>query len=170
VSCFLCGHDSVCAVCSFTNMTVGLRGADKWGDYQACATGPVKPTLFIPMKTPLSQVSAWCTVNAQAAAASMQACHITLPSQAILGSWQQDQPPAHPWTISHLLATQQSAGRKVGLIMDLSNHDTLYAADIPPSLEYKHIQLVAKVSAAVVRAPARCKHMTAGVHLSTFRV
>jgi hypothetical protein len=92
-----------------------------------------------------------------------------LPSQAILGSWQQDQPPAHPWTIGHLLATQQCAGRKVGLIMDLSNHDTLYAEDIPPSLEYKHIQLVAKVCAAVGKTPACCTHVAARVHLGTSR-
>lgn len=32
--------------------------ADKWADYASCATGPVEPTLFIPMKTPLSKVNA----------------------------------------------------------------------------------------------------------------
>lgn len=120
----------------------------------ACKTHALHPheDTFVP-----GERNAWYVAHAPAAMASMRASHVRSSSQAILESWQQDQPPAHPWTITHLLATQQSAGRRVGLIMDLSNHDTLYAEDIQPSLEYKHIQLVAKVCAAVVGGLARCK-------------
>lgn len=45
-----------------------------------------------------------------------------------------------------MLATQRDQGRPVGLLIDLSNHETLYAEDIPPQLHYRHIQLVAKAS------------------------
>ena len=67
--------------------------------------------------------------------------------QALLDNWEQPQPPSHPWTIARLIASQEAAGRRVGLLLDLSNHDTLYREDLPlaPSLVYKHIQLVAKV-------------------------
>lgn len=48
--------------------------------------------------------------------------------------------------MASLLASQRREGRQVGLLIDLSNHETLYAEDIPPSLQYRHIQLVAKVN------------------------
>lgn len=129
----------------------------------------MSPTLFIPMKTPLSRVSTACVsgVNpfvhkvhadmpgcwdAQVCADPLDIGSTVKESmepgaqQALVAGWKHNQPPAHPWTIDHLLDTQAAAGRRIGLIMDLSNHDTLYAEDLPASLEYRHIQLVAKVS------------------------
>ncbi|KAF8067198.1 pir-1 [Scenedesmus sp. PABB004] len=89
----------------------------KWGDYAAFGE-PVAPSRFIPMKTPLST--------------------------DILGSWQLPEPPAHSLTVRDLLAAQAAAGRRVGLVLDLSNHDCLYTDDIPHDVRYIHVQLVAK--------------------------
>lgn len=57
------------------------------------------PTRFLPMKTPMSQ--------------------------EILDNWSLPQAPAHPLTVPLLLAGQAAAGRRVGLIIDLANHDCL---------------------------------------------
>ena len=95
-----------------------LQKLQKWGDYAAFGE-VVHPSLFIPMKTPLSQ--------------------------AILNEWSLPEEPKHSLTVSSLLQQQHFLHRQVGLIIDLSNHETLYAEDIPPFLQYQHIQLVAKV-------------------------
>ncbi len=95
-----------------------LQKLQKWGDYEAYGE-VVHPSLFIPMKTPLSQ--------------------------AILNEWSLPEEPKHSLTISSLQQQQHFLHRQVGLIIDLSNHETLYADDIPPSMQYEHIQLVAKV-------------------------
>ncbi len=95
-----------------------LQKLQKWGDYAAFGE-VVHPSLFIPMKTPLSQ--------------------------AILNEWSLPEEPKHSLTISSLLQQQHFLHRQVGLIIDLSNHETLYAEDIPPFLQYQHVQLVAKV-------------------------
>lgn len=63
----------------------------------------------------------------------------------MLEKWNQQSALAHPWTVADLLSSQAAAGRRMSLIIDLSNHDTLYADEIPPSLAYVHIKLVAKV-------------------------
>jgi hypothetical protein len=65
-------------------------------------------------------------------------------SAEILDSWSLPSQPKHRLTVPEMVAQQAALGRKVGLLLDLSNHDCLYAADIPPSLTYTHIQLVAK--------------------------
>ena len=65
----------------------------------------------------------------------------------MLDRWNLESAPEHPWTVELLLSSQAAAGRRVGLILDLSNHDTLYADEIPPGLAYRHVQLVAKVAA-----------------------
>jgi hypothetical protein len=70
---------------------------------------PVWPSRFIPMKTPLSE--------------------------EILDSWELPQPPKHRLTVPDLLAAQAAAGRRVGLLLDLSNHDCLYASDVPSSVQ-----------------------------------
>mgnify|MGYP001237165053 CR=1 FL=1 len=43
-----------------------------------------------------------------------------------------------------VLAEQRALGRKVGLIIDLSNHDCLYSDGVPPDLERVHVRNVAK--------------------------
>jgi hypothetical protein len=48
-----------------------------------------------------------------------------------------------------MLREQRARGRTVGLILDLSNHDCLYTPDLPPDLEYIHIQLVRRISRIV---------------------
>lgn len=63
----------------------------------------------------------------------------------VLEKWSQQSALAHPWTVADLLSSQAAAGRRVAMIIDLSNHDTLYADEIPASLAYVHIKLVAKV-------------------------
>lgn len=95
-----------------------LQKLQKWGDYAAFGE-VVHPSLFIPMKTPLSQ--------------------------AILNEWSLPEEPKHSLTVGSLLQQQHFRHRQIGLIIDLSNHETLYAEDIPPSMQYEHVQLVAKV-------------------------
>jgi protein-tyrosine phosphatase len=80
---------------------------------------PVTPTNFIPMKTPMSL--------------------------EIISNWSLEEPPKYSHTIPELFSSQQGTGRCVGMIIDLANHECLYAEDLPESLEYTHIQLVAKV-------------------------
>jgi hypothetical protein len=60
----------------------------------------------------------------------------------ILRSWSLTDPPKYRLTVVDLLADQTSKGRELGLIIDLSNHETLYASDIPPGLLYEHVHLV----------------------------
>lgn len=95
-----------------------LQKLQKWGDYEAYGN-VVQPSLFIPMKTPLSQ--------------------------AILDEWTLSEAPKHSLTITSLLQHQHFLHRQVGMIIDLSNHETLYADDIPSFVQYEHVQLVAKV-------------------------
>ena len=94
-----------------------LQKLQKWGDYEAFGD-VVRPALFIPMKTPLSK--------------------------AILNEWSLPEQPKHSLTVASLLQQQHFQQRHIGMIIDLSNHETLYADDIPPFIQYEHIQLVAK--------------------------
>jgi len=66
-------------------------------------------------------------------------------SLEIISNWSLEQPPEHSLTIPELLSSQVVSGRCIGMIIDLANHECLYAEDLPESLEYTHIQLVAKV-------------------------
>ncbi|KAK9865290.1 hypothetical protein WJX84_000816 [Apatococcus fuscideae] len=95
-----------------------LQKLQKWGDYPSYGE-PVQPTLFIPMKTPLSTTIHW--------------------------GWTLPTPPLHSLTVQQLLAEQAAKQHTVGLILDLSNHATLYTEDLPPGLEYEHIMLQSKV-------------------------
>ena len=47
-------------------------------------------------------------------------------------------------TIRSLLDTQASEGRRIGLIVDLCNHECLYGDDIPEDVAYEHIWCIAK--------------------------
>lgn len=65
-------------------------------------------------------------------------------SREILSNWTLLDQPKYNLTVPDLLAQQAALGRQIGLLLDLSNHDCLYSDDIPPDVEYNHIQLVAK--------------------------
>ena len=78
----------------------------KWGDYEALGDA-VAPTKFVPMKTPLGS--------------------------EILQDWNLEEPPKHPLTIALLQEDQGRKGRRIGMIIDLSNHETLYGADLKGS-------------------------------------
>lgn len=96
-----------------------LQKLQKWGDYSAYGE-TVAPTKFLPMKTPLGS--------------------------EILLDWNLEEPPRHPLTISQLQEDQAKKGRKIGMIIDLSNHETLYGADLKESdIVYERVPLVAKV-------------------------
>ena len=76
---------------------------------------PVGPTHFVPTKTPLS-------------------CRI-------LSSWSLPEKPKHELTVPGLLETQRKEGRHVGMILDLSNHESLYAEDLCDcGLRYERVQ------------------------------
>ena len=87
---------------------------EKWAALEAVG-GPVAPTNFIPCKTPLSA--------------------------EILATWSLPQPAEHPLTVASLLEGQAAAGRRVGMILDLSNHATLYRQDLTDGLGYEHVQV-----------------------------
>ncbi|KAK9909851.1 hypothetical protein WJX75_008397 [Coccomyxa subellipsoidea] len=67
-------------------------------------------------------------------------------SSEIIQNWSLDEPPQHALTIQSLLKEQEERGRTIGLIIDLSNHETLYAEDLQAveGIQYAHIPLVAK--------------------------
>jgi alpha-glucan,water dikinase len=91
-----------------------LHKLQKWADYESYG-GPVNPTKFLPMKTPMSS--------------------------EIIRNWSLEQPPKHVLTIQSLCRDQLEQKRTIGLIIDLSNHETLYAEDLQsvPTLQYVHI-------------------------------
>ena len=91
-----------------------LQKLQKWADYPSYGE-PVNPTRFLPMKTPMSS--------------------------EIIQNWSLDEPPQHPLTIQSLLKEQEEKGRTIGLIIDLSNHETLYAEDLQAveGIQYAHI-------------------------------
>ena len=95
-----------------------LTKLQKWADYQSIGE-PVGPTKFLPMKTPMSL--------------------------EIIENWSLESPPLYRLTVPDLIASQNEKGRKVGMIIDLANHDCLYADDLPDCIEYAHVQLIAKV-------------------------
>ena len=94
-----------------------LTKLQKWGDYEAYGH-PVAPSRLIPMKTPLAQ--------------------------AILDDWRLPVAPRHRLTVAELLAAQAAAGRRVTLLLDLTNHDCLYDVDVPPGVQHIQVRLVAK--------------------------
>ncbi|KAL6765881.1 protein-tyrosine phosphatase-like protein [Haematococcus lacustris] len=100
-----------------TTLPTVLTKLQKWGDYPSWGE-PLHNTRFIPMKTPLSA--------------------------EILASWSLPKAPLHSLTVGQLVAAQGAQGRRVGLLLDLSNHDCLYTSDIPEGVAYAHIHLVAK--------------------------
>ena len=57
------------------------------------------PTLFLPMKTPMSS--------------------------EILANWSLPDPPAHSHSLPALLVSQSERGRQVGMVLDLANHECL---------------------------------------------
>lgn len=83
------------AVPAGSHVPTVLTKLQKWGDYESFGE-PVWPTKFIPMKTPLSH--------------------------EILDNWQLPEAPKHRLTVGSLLRAEQAAGRRVGLLLDLSNH------------------------------------------------
>lgn len=91
-----------------------LTKLQKWGDYESVGLGPVAPSRFIPMKTPLSR--------------------------AILADWSLPQAPRHRLTVPELLEEQRAAGRQCGLLLDLSNHECLYGEDVPEVREWPAVQ------------------------------
>lgn len=105
-------------VTSFQPATV-LEKIQKWGDYDSYGD-VIEGTSIIPMKTPL-----------------------TLELQK---NYMPKDPnnPSRTFTVQTFLEDQQKLGRTVGLILDLSNHECLYADDLPQGMEYKHVTFMAK--------------------------
>ena len=90
-----------------------MRLLQKWGDYQAYGDA-VLPTNFVPMKTPLGS--------------------------EILHNWNLEEPPLHPLSVDSLQQGQQSLGRRIGMIIDLSNHESLYSMDLKGAdIQYQRV-------------------------------
>ena len=64
-------------------------------------------------------------------------------SSEIVDNWSLEEPPKHVLTVSSLLDQEKAKGREIGLIIDLSNHETLYAEDLTTAInvQYAHIQV-----------------------------
>ena len=108
------------------NVPTVLSKLQKWGDYESYGE-PVFPSKFIPMKTPLSPtLLADLGVVSSAEKQGEEKCC------------------AHVHTLPRFLTEQKSLNRDVGLVIDLSNHDCLYADGIPPDVERVHVRNVAK--------------------------
>ncbi len=71
-----------------------LKKLEKWANYPSSGE-PVRPTLFIPCKSPFSI--------------------------KIMETWALSDPPRYPLTVPQLMSEQATRGRKIGLILDLSN-------------------------------------------------
>lgn len=75
-------------------------------------------------------------------------------SSEIVDNWSLKEPPKHILTIASLLEEERAKGREIGLIIDLSNHETLYAEDLATAhdVQYAHIQVTPAA------APSTCIH------------
>ena len=73
-------------------------------------------------------------------------------SSEIMSNWSLEEPPKHVLTVPSLLREESARGREIGLIIDLSNHETLYAEDLAAAnnVEYAHIQVFLKSLLSVV--------------------
>jgi hypothetical protein len=92
-----------------------LTKLKKWADYDAFGD-VVAPTRFVPCKTPLA-------------------------TQMIL-DWTLEEKPLNPLTIPMLLEGNLAKGHKIGMILDLSNHPTLYLEDLAAAgVEYHQVQV-----------------------------
>lgn len=98
-----------------TQVHLGVQdlSVQKWGDYDALGEA-VAPTKFVPMKTPLGR--------------------------EILEDWNLEEPPRHPLSIAILQKQQTLHGKRIGMIIDLSNHDSLYGADLlETGIQYERV-------------------------------
>lgn len=100
-----------------------LRKIEKWGDYEAVG-GLIKVTGgagFVPMKTPLTR--------AQMASLKKSGKRIR-----------------YPHDLQGFVRDQASQGRRVGLVIDLTCHDCLYASELKlcPGVRYVHLATEAK--------------------------
>lgn len=109
-------------------MTSRAWSVQKWGDYEAYGDA-VPPTRFVPMKTPLGS--------------------------EILQNWNLVEPPRHPLSIASLLQSQEEKGRRIGLIVDLSNHETLYGVDLSGAgVQYERVPVSLSLFVLVDTFPA----------------
>ena len=74
-------------------------------------------------------------------------------SSEIVDHWSLEEPPKHVLTVSSLLEEERTKGREIGLIIDLSNHETLYAEDLARAInvQYAHIQVLGPILNHVCR-------------------
>lgn len=95
-----------------------LQKLAKWAAYPSFGQR-AGATRFIPGKTPLAE--------------------------EILANWTLEEPPKYPHSVPRFMEAVRQRGDDIGMFIDLSNHDCLYAQDLPVHVEYRHIELVAKV-------------------------
>eukprot|EP00892_Ulva_mutabilis_P008658 jgi/Ulvmu1/6164/UM028_0020.1 len=95
-----------------------LRKIHKWASTPAMGR-PVWPSLFIPMKSPLTEVLA--------------------------ESYLSGEPCAHPHNIPIMLQSAEQQGHTIGLVINLSVYHDLYAGDLHGHhLQMRHVPLMSK--------------------------
>ena len=116
------------------NVPTVLSKLQKWGDYESYGT-PVGPSLFIPMKTPLSPTFlTGFGVSNGASYGSSESSKIKTTCEKV----------PHIHTLPKFLDEQKVKGVEVGLVIDLSNHDCLYLDGITEHIQRVHVRNVAK--------------------------
>lgn len=113
-----------------------LRKIQKWWDYRSYGD-VIAGSRVIPMKTPMTSAlqarPARLEATARARSGSVDGSGGVAPGQEPAGEQREH-------TIGGFIREQAAQGRAVGLIVDLSNHDSLYADDMPkcPGVAYQH--------------------------------
>lgn len=67
-----------------------------------------------------------------------------IPMKTPLSARYVEETCAHALTMDILMDEQRKLGREIGLIIDLTNHDCLYAEDVPGTISRVHVRNVAK--------------------------
>lgn len=117
-----------------------LRKIQKWWDYKS-AGDVIAGSRLIPMKTPLTRELQARPARLEATARARSG---SVDGSGGGGGVAPGQEPAgeqREHTIGGFIAEQAAQGRTVGLIVDLSNHESLYADDLArecPGLAYQH--------------------------------
>ena len=68
-------------------------------------------------------------------------------SEAIVANWSESTPCQFPHTIASLLSSSALAKHRIGMILNLASHDSLYDNDLPTdgNIETHHVELTSKL-------------------------
>lgn len=136
------------------NTITVLQKIVKWSEYAAFGD-VIAGSRIIPMKTPLTlelQSNKLLTKNSFTLAKDENSTSEREPPSIIKEEEEnhhdrQQHQEFHQHTVRTFVDEQAALGRKIGMIVDLSNHDCLYYEDLKrdcPGVAYEHFYFVAK--------------------------